>query len=124
MSASAVATFDQETPQAMSPPREERRVNVERLTVPLPLTLTVVGMAIAAAAGVWTIEAQVSVITTSLAYERQLSAEREETDKSIKAAEQKYLDQRFEALEAKIDAAGLRNANMGLAQALQQATRK
>ena len=81
--------------------------DASRLQFPLPLTLTLGGLAIAAAAGVWRIEAQVSVITTTIAYERQLDAQRE-----------KYLDQRFAALEAKIESAGLRNAAMSLSQEL------
>ena len=60
-------------------------------------------------AGVWRIESQVSILTTKIEYERQLDTERS-----------KALDQRFEALESKIEAAGLRNAAMGFATQLQE----
>jgi hypothetical protein len=59
------------------------------------------------AAGVWRIQNDVSVITKTIEYERELDRRRE-----------KELDQRFSALEAKIEAAGLRNAALSLSQEL------
>lgn len=90
-------------------PRPSRSTDVTKLTLPLPFTITIVGLALAAAAGVWRIESKVATIETSMEYERRLDTERAETIK-----------QRFEAMEAKIDAAGLRNANMSLVQELQK----
>lgn len=78
-----------------------------RIVVPLPYTVTLLLLALGGAAGVWRIENKVSVITTTIEYERELDRRRE-----------KELDQRFAALEAKIEAAGLRNAAMALSQEL------
>lgn len=80
-----------------------------KLTIPLPYMVTLIMLALGGAAGVWRIENKVSVITTTIEYERELDRQRE-----------KYLDQRFAALEAKIEAAGLRNAAMSLSQKLAQ----
>lgn len=85
----------------VSPPREGRQTDLTKTSVPLPFMLTIVAAAIAVAMGVWRIESQVSILTTKIEYERQLDAERS-----------KALDQRFEALESKIEAAGLRNTAM------------
>jgi len=46
--------------------------------------------------------------------------ERSRAEKQIDDLNQKYLEQRFAALEAKIESAGLRNANMALAAASQK----
>lgn len=93
------------------PPSEDARVDpstdATRLAFPLPLTITLLATALAAAAGIWRIESKVSVLTTTIEYERQLDTQRE-----------KYLDQRFAALEAKIESAGLRNAALAMSQEL------
>ena len=94
---------------AVSPPREAKVTDASKLNFPLPLAITLVGLAITAAAGIWRIESKVNVITTTIQYERQLDEQRE-----------KYLDQRFAALEAKIEASGLRNSNMTLATEMQK----
>lgn len=93
----------------VSPPREAKSTDASKLSFPLPLAVTLVGLAITAAAGIWRIESKVSVITTTIEYERQLDAQRE-----------KYLDQRFAALEAKIETAGLRNSALVMSQELQK----
>ena len=92
---------------AVSPPREAKVTDASKLNFPLPLAITLVTLAVAAAAGIWRIESKVNVITTTIQYERQLDEQRE-----------KYLDQRFAALEAKIESAGLRNAAMSMYQGL------
>ena len=88
---------------------DEPTQDATRLAFPLPLTITLLTVAIAAAAGIWRIESKVSVITTTIEYERELDRQRE-----------KYLDQRFGALEAKIESAGLRNAALVMSQELQK----
>lgn len=90
----------------VSPPKAN---DATKLVIPLPYLGGLLVLALAAAAGVWRIEGKVSVITTTIEYERELDRQRE-----------KYLDQRFTALEAKIEAAGLRNAAMSLSQELQK----
>ena len=92
---------------ALTPPRAMS--DATKLTIPLPYMVTLIVLALGVAAGVWRIENKVSVITTTIEYERELDRQRE-----------KYLDQRFSALEAKIEAAGLRNAAMNLSQELQK----
>lgn len=92
--------------EKVMPPRD---TDATRLNFPLPLAVTLFGLAATAAAGVWRIETKVAQMTTAMEYERQLDAER-----------QKLLDQRFAALEAKIEAAGLRNAAISMYQELQK----
>lgn len=99
----AVHTFE----DAEVTPRPARATDVTKLTLPLPFTITLIGLALAAAAGVWRIESKVAAFETALSYERQLDAERSKT-----------LDSRFAALEAKIESAGLRNAAMAMSQEL------
>ena len=102
------------SPPAKEPMSPERRVtDLTKTSVPLPFMLTIIGAAIGAAMGVWRIESQVSIITTKIEYERELDAERTKT-----------LNQRFEALEAKIEAAGLRNFNMSILTELDKAKAK
>lgn len=84
-----------------------------KLSFPLPLMLTLIGLAITFVAGVWRVEANVSVLSNSIRYEKELDAQRE-----------KYLDQRFTALEAKIETAGLRNAALAMSQQLDQVNAK
>lgn len=96
--------FPHEADVAVSPPKA---VDAQRLSFPLPFMLTLGGLALVAVGGVWKIEEQVSVLTTTISYERQLDAERA-----------KYLDQRFAALELKIDAAANRGAALNMAQEL------
>lgn len=97
---------------SMSPPREGRSTDVSKLTFPLPMAIALVTAAIAIAAGVWQIQSQVSLITARIDHEREIRVERE-----------KYLDARFAALEAKIEAAGLRNAAIAMSQELQKQKR-
>ncbi len=87
--------------------QSRRATDVMRLNVPLPFTITLIAMAIGIAAAVWRIEANVSNINIKIEYERQLDAER-----------QRALDLRFEALNAQIQAAGLRGTSMTLSSAL------
>lgn len=94
-------------------PRPARATDASNLSFPMPLMITIIGLAMAIAAAMWRIETRVSIITTSMEYERQLDVERG-----------KVLEQRFNALEAKIDAAGLRNAAMAMAQSLQHEKEK
>ena len=88
---------DEVTPRTMSPPRE--LADASKLSFPLPLTITAIVFALGIGGAVWSIASDVRNINTRLDYEGQ-----------IKALEQKYLDQRFATLEAKIESAGLRNA--------------
>lgn len=89
--------------------RGEQTQDATRLAFPLPLTITLLTLAVTAAAGVWRIENRVSRFETAFEYERQLDAERTKT-----------IEERFRALEAKIEAAGLRNAAMVMSQELQK----
>lgn len=89
-------------------PHDERTTDATKLAFPLPLAISLLVASLAGVGGIWRIESKVSVITTTIEYERELDRQRE-----------KYLDQRFTALEAKIEAAGLRNAAMNLSQQLQ-----
>lgn len=100
--------------EIVSPPRPARATDdVMKLKVPLPVTVTLIAAAIGIAAAMWRIETNMSNINLIIQYERQLDVER-----------QKQLDLRFQALDAKIETAGLRNASMNLATQLQNATKK
>lgn len=94
----------------VSPPKS---TDASRLTFPWPLTVGLIVFAVTIGSFVWRIEANVGAINARL-------DAREKSDAEIKDITQKYLDQRFATLESKIDAAGLRNANMALAQELQK----
>lgn len=97
----ALAVFPVDEASVVSPTREARSTDAAKLTVPLPYLATLIGLALAGAAGVWRIEGKVGQFETAMQYERELDQQRE-----------KYLDQRFSALEAKIESSGLRNFAM------------
>lgn len=109
LSAPTVSAFRRESGPTVEGARVSPRTepDASKLTIPLPYMVTLITLALGAAAGVWRIENKVSVITNSIEYERELDRQRE-----------KYLDQRFAALEAKIEAAGLRNAALSMSQEL------
>lgn len=88
---------------------DDRTTDATKLAFPLPLAISLLVASLAGVGGIWRIESKVSVITTTIEYERELDRQRE-----------KYLDQRFTALEAKIESAGLRNAAMSLSNELQK----
>jgi hypothetical protein len=104
----------------VSPPREARITDITKVSVPMPFMVTLVGIALAFAAGVWRVESNVSVIQNAMSYERQLDAERAERATEREADYRRYIDQRFETLEAKIESSGLRNAAMALNTELQK----
>lgn len=102
-------------PVPLSPPltdtmTERRATDLTKLSVPLPFMVTIVGLVVAIAAGVWRIDSRVSIIE-----------ERAQMQKDVDAERARYLDQRFAAVEAKIETAGLRNAAMALSQELAKA---
>lgn len=80
----------------VSPPREVRLTDITKAAVPMPFMLTVIGAVISMAFFVFSIKSDVSLM------------------------EQRQTLQ-YEELKSRIDAAGLRNANMGLSQELQRA---
>lgn len=82
-------------------PRPAKMTDATKLTVPVPYMISLIGLAVVCAAGVWRIEGKVGQFETAMQYERELDQQRE-----------KYLDQRFTALESKIESAGLRNFAM------------
>jgi hypothetical protein len=100
--------------------REARVTDLTKVSVPMPFMVTLVAIAIGFAAGVWRIESKVSVIETALNYERQLDAERAARATERDSDYRRYIDQRFETLEAKIDSSAMRNANLSLSQELQK----
>lgn len=96
--------------------------DITKHTIPLPFMLTVIGLAIGAAGGVWRIDSRVSVIATTIEYEKEFDRRREADAKEDKARQEederqreRYLDARFAELKALIDASSMRNANMALA---------
>lgn len=120
MEAIAAAPFPIPEDADVSPPREARVTDLTKVSVPMPFMVTLVGIALAFAAGVWRVESNVSVIQNAMSYERQLDAERADRATERDADYRRYIDQRFETLEAKIEASGLRSANMSFAQELQK----
>lgn len=113
------AVYEDKEPD-VSPPREGRITDLTKTSVPLPFMLTVIAFAIAVAAGIWRIESQVTVIQTAISYERELDQQRATRQDERDTDYRRYIDQRFETLEAKIESAGLRNASMALAQELKK----
>lgn len=102
-----VAPFRQEAEPTLEASVSPKPQDVTKLVLPLPYTITLLVLALGGAAGIWRIEDRVNIITTTIEYERELDRRRE-----------KELDQRFAALEAKIEAAGLRNAALAMSQQL------
>lgn len=92
--------------------------DASKIKIPLPMAVTLLSAAILVAAGVWRIENKVGKIETAIMYERELDTQRSARQAEREQDYRNYIDQRFETLESKIDAAGLRNANMALAQEL------
>lgn len=90
---------------AVSPPREEKLTDLTRAAVPLPFMLTVLGSVVAIAFFVFSIKNDVSLIEARLESEREVRIETE-----------KRRDAQFSELSAQINNAGLRNANMSMAQ--------
>lgn len=91
----------------------ERATDLMKATVPLPLMIGLIASAVTIAAAMWRIESQMDLITQRVAHNREMMDLRE-----------KALEDRFKTLEAKIEAAGLRNFNMSLVQELQQLQQK
>lgn len=89
---------------AVSPPRE-REVRVSDLTksvVPLPFMLTVIGSVVAIAFFVASIKSDMRLMEAAMSHERQLRTAQ------------------FEELKARIDAAGMRNANLSFSNEIQK----
>lgn len=95
----------------VSPPRDEKTHDASKLSLPIGwvagIVVFVVGFAINNALSMAALRSDVRDMLTRQEYEAKLR----DNDKML-------LDQRFAALEAKIEAAGLRNAAMSLSQEL------
>lgn len=96
---------------ALSPPRSmqtrERATDLMKTTVPLPSMAGLIICALAIAAVMWRLESRLDLINERIAHNKELIDLRE-----------KALEDRFKMLEAKIEAAGLRNSAMILSQEL------
>lgn len=112
----AVTAFLSPDAATVAPSREPRATDITKVHVPMPFMVTLVLIAMGGAAGVWRIESKVSVIETSMAYERQMATERMQRENERDADYRRYIDQRFETLEAKLESAGLRNAALSMSQ--------
>lgn len=117
----AIAWPAQDAPD-VSPTPKTTDISKISLTAPMAAALIV---AVAAIVGAfWQLRgvdsAQMGAFRNTLEQLQSRLSEREASESKLDELNQKYLDQRFAALEAKIDAAGLRNANMALAQELQK----
>jgi hypothetical protein len=95
----------------VSPPRSsharDRATDLMKATVPLPSMAGLIICALAIAAVMWRLEARLDLIN-----------ERIEHNKELIDLREKSLEDRFKMLEAKIEAAGLRNSAMILSQEL------
>lgn len=99
---------------AVSPPREARSTDLTKTHVPMSFMVTIITIAMGIAAGVWRIDARVSVINARL-------DARDAYDEKIEKANQMYLDQLSKTLEQQIINAGLRSTAMSLTQELTSA---
>ncbi len=115
----AEATFPQEMPVAMSPAREEKAVDVSRMSFTLQMVITIVAAAISAAVGVISTQNATRDEQALLRSDMRVIIEKMNAQDEVKKLEKQILDQRFESLEAKIESAGLRNAALALSQQLQ-----
>ncbi len=74
----------------MSPPREERRVNAERLSFPLPMVVAIVGTALAVSGGEYVANASmrsdVRDISTRIELQSKLKDERDENFRAAMTA--------------------------------------
>jgi len=93
----------------------ERRINsdITKTSVPLPFMVGIISIALGIAAAVWSIRTDVQLMSLRMEYEAK-----------IREADKESTAQSFKALEAKIDAAGLRNFNMSIMSDLQKAQEK
>lgn len=111
-------TFDdlQAEEQDVSPTREARITDASRLSFPLQLVIAIVVGCVTIVSGqlvldrgrgeaLAAVQSDVRDILTRMEYEAKLKNVRDE-----------MLQQQFKSLESKIEAAGLRNANMAMAQ--------
>lgn len=105
----AVYERDTDAGAADVTPRPPRSTDATRLTLPIgvvvAIVITVAGFAISQAVSLAGMRSDVRDILTRMEYEAKLNE-----------SEGRRLDQRFQALESKIESAGLRNANMAMAQ--------
>lgn len=99
--------------EGVSPPRESKSTDASKLSLPIGwvagIVVAVGGFGISQALSMAALRSDVRDILTRMQYEVQIS----ERDAKI-------IESRFAALEAKIEAAGLRNAAMSLSQELQK----
>ncbi len=120
----AVSTFPIEAPIDMAPPKEEKSVDVSRMSFTLQMVVTIVAAAISAAVGVLSTQSATKDEQALLRSDMRVIIEKMNAQDEVKRLEKQILDQRFESLEAKIEAAGLRNAAMSLSQELQRAQKR
>jgi hypothetical protein len=93
--------LDAAVEDTVSPPREARSSDLTQSTVPLPYMITVIGTVVVIAFFVFSIKSDVQLINLRLEYEAKM-----------RVSDKESVEQQFKALEAKIEAAGLRNAAM------------
>lgn len=113
----AVAAWPAEDAPDVSPPTSKTTdISKISLTVPMVAALAVsVGMIVGA---FYSIKSGDDHVTQQIQSDVRDIRTRMDNNAENEALKKEYLDQRFAALEAQITAAGLRNANMALAQEL------
>lgn len=92
--------------------------DASRLTFPWQMTVGMITFALAIGGFMWRIDTSVQVMAAKQEARERADLERLQTDREIKELEKRYLEQRFAALEAKIESAGLRNAALTMSREL------
>lgn len=121
----AVYPIEEPSPQLkvddVSPARETARVtDASRLSFPLQLVISIVVGCVTIVGGQLVLDRGRSDAQLKIQSDVRDILTRMEYESKMKTLSDDALEQRFKALEAKIESAGLRNANMVFAQELQK----
>lgn len=104
----------------VSPPRDTRITDASKLSFPLQLVIAIVVGCVTIVSGQMLLDRGRGDAQAQIQSDVRDILTRMEYEAKLKAATDKALDSRFAALEAKIDAAGLRNAAMSMSQEMQR----
>lgn len=125
-----VAVYPDEGPFAstgeadVSPPREARSTDASKLSFPLQLVIAIVVGCVTIVSGQMILDRGRGDSQAQIQSDVRDILTRMEYEAKMKVMSDKALDARFESLESKIEASGLRNFNMSMAQELSKQKEK
>ena len=108
----------------VTPPRESRSTDVSKLTATLPTVVAIVFTALAVSGAQYVAQAGQREAQAEMQSDIRDMRTRMEYEAKLNEKDSILLEQRFQALEAKIETAGLRNAAIAISGELQKQQQK